>query len=180
MINLRQEPIAVILPYLESGLGFRLRRRRGAGARRNRDPTALVAPSNYQNLTARWTRGVRSEPGVDTANMESMSALRQHSDFVSGGELREADRAIGELTCGFGCGGELGEGAEDLFLDAFVGSSGRRLWSGGRGEAEAAETAAARDGDEAEDADECAEEGGEDDDEVGVDNGGVVGRVALA
>lgn len=123
---------------------------------------------------------MRSEPGVDAANMESMSALRQHSDFVSGCELREADRAIGEFNGGFGSGGELGEGAEDLLLDAFVGGSGRRLGSGSRGEAEAAETAAARDGDETEDADECAEEGGEDDDEVGVDHGGVVGRVALA
>lgn len=125
---------------------------------------------------------MRSEPGVDAADVEAMSALRQHSDFVSGGELRKADRAIGEFNSGFGGGGELGEGAEDLLLDTFVGGGGRRLGSGGRGEAEAAETAAASDGDEAKDADKCAEESGEDDNEVGVDNGGVVGggRVTLA
>jgi len=124
---------------------------------------------------------VRSEPAVDAADVESMSALRQHSDFVSGGELREAYSAIGEFNGGFGVGSELGEGAENLLLDAFVGGGGRRLGSGGRREAEAAETAAARDGDEAKDADERAEEGGEDNDEVGVDNGGgVVRRLALA
>ena len=112
---------------------------------------------------------------------EAMSALRKHSDFVSGCELGEADRAVGELDSGFGGGGDLGEGAEDLLLDAFVGGGGRRLGSSvGGGEAEAAETAAAGDGDEAEDADESAEEGGEDDDEVGIDDGGVRGRVSLA
>lgn len=124
---------------------------------------------------------MRSEPGVDAADVEAMSALRQHSDFVSGGELREADRAVRKLDRRFRCGGELGEGAEDLLLDAFVGGGGRRLGSSvGGGEAEAAETAAAGDGDEAEDADESAEEGGEDDDEVGIDDGGVRGRVSLA
>ena len=167
------------MAYLEPGLGIRWLSR-GAGARRGGEATALVASRNHQNLTARRARRMRSQPLVDARQVEPVAALRQHSDFVAGGELRQADRAVGELARGLDGGGELGEGAEDLLLNAFVGGGRRRRRSGGGGgEAEAAEAGAAGDGDEAEDADEGADEGGEDDDEVGVDDGGgggVAGR----
>lgn len=65
---------------------------------------------------------MRFEPRVDAGHVEAMAALRQHSDFVSGGELRQTDRAIGEFHRGFGGRGELRDGAEDLLLDAFVGT----------------------------------------------------------
>lgn len=139
-IKLRQESVGIVLPYLESGVGIRWRRGgAGAGGGRCREPAALVTSRNRrQNLTARGARRMRSEPRVDATHVEAMAALRQHSDFVSGGELGEADRAIGELHRGFGGRGELRERTQDLLLDAFVGGSRRRRrrrGGGGGGEA---------------------------------------------
>lgn len=65
---------------------------------------------------------MRSEPSVDAAHMESMAALRQDTDLLADGELRQADGAVfGEFS------GvlllrvrHLWERLQDLLLKAFV------------------------------------------------------------
>lgn len=87
-----------------------------------RESTALLAPGGgHAHLTTRRARRVRSQPRVDASHVESMAALRQRSDFVSGDELRQANGAVGEFTDVFdGVVSELREGIEDFLLEAFV------------------------------------------------------------
>lgn len=105
-----------------------------------------------------------------------MAALRQHADFLAGGELRQANGAVGELLrlLPVFAVGELRQRLQNLLLEAFVGRGSRRrrrIRRGCRGPAgEAADPGAARHRDEAEHADEGAEESGEDHYEVGVDS----------
>nr|GMD22917.1 predicted protein [Ipomoea batatas] len=110
---------------------------------------AAVAAVDEEDLAARRTGGVRSEPSVNTSDVEAVAAVRQDSDFVSGGELREANGAFGEFGGEFGGEAELGEGLEDLLLQAFVGRRRRRIGGSGR---DPADPGAASDGGEAEDA----------------------------
>lgn len=118
-----------------------------------RQAAAGLTAGDDEDLTAGGAGGVRSEPHVDAADVEAVAALGEDSDFVPEGELREADRTVGEFGGAIGGVGELGEGAEDLLLEALVGGrlSGGSS-TGGRG-GEAAEPSAASDGDEPEDAD---------------------------
>ena len=114
--------------------------------------------------------------------MEAVAALRQHTDLVAGGELRQADRALRRghplaPVAGTGTGavagdiGEFWERVEDLFLEAAVGEGLARRGSSGAGGGATAEPGAACDGDEADDADEGAEQRRQDDHEVGLDGG---------
>lgn len=43
---------------------------------------------------------MRSQPRVDAVDVESVAALRQDSDFLAGGELGEANGALGQLLVG--------------------------------------------------------------------------------
>lgn len=111
----------------KSGVGYRCGG--GGGGRRSRQFAALLAPGGDQDLPARWTGGVRSEPSVNTSDVEAVAAVRQDSDFVSGGELRQANGAFGEFGGEFRREAELGERLQDLLLQAFV--RRRRRRSGG-------------------------------------------------
>lgn len=189
---LRQKPTVVIFSLLHSGLLLSCAgdRDRARARGRRREIAALLAHRGRSNQDPAAGRagGVRSEPRVDAGHVERVPAVGQHSDFVPVGEIRETDGAVGESGGGFGGEGELGEGAEDLLLEALVGLGRRRGRRGrrrgaagvGREGGESAEPGAAGDGDEAEDAYEGAEEGREDDDEVGVDGDGFRGRAGGA
>ena len=63
---------------------------------------------------------MRSEPRVDAYDVEPVAAVRQHSDFFSGDEFRQADGAIGEFHGVFDGVSEFRERIEDFLLQAFV------------------------------------------------------------
>lgn len=107
--------------------------------------------------------GARPEPRIDAADVEAVAAPRQHAQVLPVGELREAYHALGRRGGERGAEGDGGERVDGLPLEAL----GRRV---GRGGAAACAAACAASGDEgeAEDADERAEEGGQDDHHVGV------------
>lgn len=186
--RLRQKPVIMIfsLPHCRLLLSCAGDGTRARG--RGRQIAALIAHRGrgQQNPAAGRAGGVGSEPRVDAGHVERVSAVGQHSDFVPVGEVGQTDGAVGESGGGIGGEGELGEGAEDLLLEALVGLGRRRGRRGrrrgatsaggeGGGRGESSEPGAAGDGDEAEDAYEGAEEGCEDDDEVGVDGDRVRG-----
>ena len=82
-----------------------------------------------------------------------MAALRELADLVAGGELGEADHAVGELGRQIGGEGELREGAERLLLlEAYVSRRRQRTRStgdgggGGRGHAAGEEAKAGSSG----------------------------------
>ncbi|CAL5373608.1 unnamed protein product [Camellia sinensis] len=84
---------------------------------------ALPAPRHDEDLATRRARRVRSEPRVDAGHVESMAALRQHSDLVAVGVLLQADCALSSAELRGGGGGVVGElrqRLEDLLLQAFV------------------------------------------------------------
>lgn len=97
-----------------------------------------------------------------------MATLRQNSDLVAFDEIGEADCALRRrhplfLRISVNVS-EFRYGLEHLLLEAFVRQRLSRRRSGAG--AAAPEKGAASDGDEADDADESAEQGGEDDHEV--------------
>lgn len=61
------------------------------------------------------------EPRVDACQVEGVAALRQHPDLVAGGELLQADWAVGEPGGRIHGEVELGERSEDLLLEAPIG-----------------------------------------------------------
>ncbi|KAK3034202.1 hypothetical protein RJ639_034342 [Escallonia herrerae] len=102
-----------------------------------------------------------------------MAALRHDADLVAAGVLRQADGALrSELPGRGGVVGELGEGLEDLLLEAPVGGGLASWGAAAGGRATAAEPGAAGHGYETDDADKGAEESGKDDHEVGLEGDG--------
>lgn len=99
---------------------FGLRFRPGAGA--TGQPATLMTPGNNQDLTARRARRVRPEPRVNARQVESVTTLRQHTELVAGGELRQTDRALGEFLRRRRLRREsqLRERLEHFFLQSFV------------------------------------------------------------
>ncbi|CAK9163744.1 unnamed protein product [Ilex paraguariensis] len=149
---LRQQATDMICSLLRSG--FSLSSGHRARAALWCQITALLTPTHRQDLTARRARRMRFQPRVNASYMESVSALRQHSDFVSSNKFRQANRAIGKFSSVIVTGGvgELGQRFEDLFLEAFV--RRRRLGRGAPGSAgDPAYPGTASDGNEAEYAD---------------------------
>ncbi|MFS8020350.1 hypothetical protein Hanom_Chr15g01414511 [Helianthus anomalus] len=121
-----------------------------------------------QQLAARGTREVRSNPSVDADSVKTMVAPRQHSNLISHQKLREADGAIGGGGGVVGGGvGDFGNGSEKL---------GRRqrevIMNGG---AVGGEPGAGVEGDEAEEEAEDDEQPDEED-EFRVEIDGVVVR----
>ncbi|KAJ0556693.1 hypothetical protein HanIR_Chr07g0316701 [Helianthus annuus] len=100
---------------------------------------------------------MRIKPHINTSDVESVSALRQHTDLVSVCVLRQTDRTICKrLSCAFTSVVvfviyEFRESLEDFFLDSFVSRREVRVTASVGGSA--AEPGAASDGEEAEDAD---------------------------
>ncbi|KAJ1415704.1 sodium/calcium exchanger 2-like isoform X1 [Sesbania bispinosa] len=109
--------------------------------RGNKDPATHVASRNHQNLTTGRARRMRFEPRVDAGNMEAMVALRK----IAQSEKFTADSAVAV---------SFGRVYRTFFLTPLLAAAG--------GETEAAKTAAAGDGDEAENAYESIEEGEKD------------------
>lgn len=103
---------------------------------------------------------MRAEPHVDAADMEAVAALRQDADFVPSDEFRQADGAVREFGIKTGGEGLLGEGAEGLLLEAFVGGRGRRSGASVVEGGKAAQPGAASDGKESQHAEYRAEERG--------------------
>ncbi|PQQ11230.1 hypothetical protein Pyn_18901 [Prunus yedoensis var. nudiflora] len=65
---------------------------------KRREAATLVALiRNLRNLSAGGAGRVRSQPHVDARHVEAVATLRQLPDLVPGGELGEADGALGEL-----------------------------------------------------------------------------------
>lgn len=63
-----------------------------------------------EDLTAGRAGGVGPKPGLDARHVEAMATLREYEDLVSGGELGQADRALGgELGGRVGREGQLRE-----------------------------------------------------------------------
>jgi hypothetical protein len=114
---------------------------------------------------------VCSEPGVDAGNVEGVAALRQHAELLPGGEVGQAYSALILLPFPLSRGSGDGERVDGLFLQASPREMRSRVDAGGgRGRsAVSAAAGASRDEGEADDADEGAEEGGQDDHHVGVD-----------
>lgn len=146
----RQEAIIrFIFTLLDPGIGF------GSWAWATGYAATFLTPGNHQDLAARRTRRVRSKPRVDTRNVETVTALGQHSELIAGGELHQADRALGQFlrrrrirrVC------ELRQRSENFLFQSFVGRSYRRLviLIGVRGGAptgsDATKPGASRDGD---------------------------------
>ncbi|KAK2977165.1 hypothetical protein RJ640_027778 [Escallonia rubra] len=62
---------------------------------------------------------MRAQPHVNALDVEPVAALRHDADLVAAGVLRQADGALRrELPGRGGVVGELGEGLEDLLLEA--------------------------------------------------------------
>jgi len=81
--------------------------------RRRRTLAALPAPRYDEDLAARRARGVRSKPRINTNDVETVAALRQHADLVAVGVLRQADRTLRTTAASYG-GGAEGGGTELL------------------------------------------------------------------
>ncbi|XXG49195.1 hypothetical protein AAC387_Pa02g3444 [Persea americana] len=91
-----------------------------------------------------------------------MAALREHAYLVAVGELRQADGAVlRELLLDGAVVGELGEGSDDLLLQALVLRGLTTGEAAGGSKKGAAKPGAASDKGEFDYADEGAEEGGE-------------------
>ncbi|KAF5804023.1 hypothetical protein HanXRQr2_Chr06g0278261 [Helianthus annuus] len=118
-----------------------------------------------QQLAARGTREVRSNPSVDADSVETMVAPGQHSNLISHHKLREADGAIGGVVGG-GVG-DFGNGSEKL-----GGRQGEVIMNGG---AVGGEPGTGVEGDEAEEEAEDDEQPDEED-EFRVEIDGVVVR----
>lgn len=163
----RQEPIRIVLSRCR-------RLNSGDCDLRRRHFTTFPATTIHKYLSTRRTRRVRFQPRVNTSDVESVTALRQRSENISGDELRQANRAIEVFSGEFDGVGEFRDFFEDFVVEAFVWMEMRwSSWVSGDSAGEAANPRATSDGDEAEETYDGAEESGEDDDEVG--GGGVVG-----
>lgn len=114
-----------------------------------------------------------SEPGVDACDVEGVATLRQHAELLPGGEVGQADSALilQPFPLSRATGSGDGERVDGLLLQAFPREVRSRVDAGGGrgGGAVSAAAGASRDEGEADDADEGAEEGGQDDHHVGVD-----------
>ena len=136
-----------------------------AGARRCDDRRL----PDHDGGAAGWAGCARSQPSVDAGDVEGVGAAREHAQGVSLGELGQADGALG----GGGGGGArrraegyAGQRIDGLLLEPL--GRGLLLIIPAGGVAPAA-GAAGDDETEAEDADERAEQPGEDEDHVRVE-----------
>jgi hypothetical protein len=144
----------------------------GTGAR-----AAAAAPLgggqvDGQHPAAGRAGGVRAQPRVDAGGVERVAALRQHAHGLASLELGEADGALVGPSLRLAAVGDVRDGrerAQHLLLDAPVrGFGGARLRPAGLG-GPAPRARAAGDEAQAEDADQRAEQAGEDEDHVRVD-----------
>lgn len=128
-----------------------------------------------EHAAARRARRVRAQPRVDAGGVEAVVALRQHAHGLPVLKLHEADGALLRLAAA--AVGDVRHGRErpqHLLLDALVRRGGATAAAASRcpaagGPRPAARARAPGDEAEAEDADERAEQPGEDDDEVRVE-----------
>lgn len=145
----RQEAIRFIFTLLDPGIGF------GSWARATGYAATFLTPGNHQDLTARRTRRVRPKPRVDTRHVETVAALRHHSELIAGGELHQADRTLGQFLRRRRIWrvSQLRQRLEDFLFQSFVGRSHRRLRilievrGGAPTGGDATEPGASRDGD---------------------------------
>jgi hypothetical protein len=136
-----------------------------------------------KHAAARRARGVRAQPGVDAGGVKAVAALRQHAHGLAVLELREADGTLVRLLLCRGGLAAVGDvcdrrkRAQHLLLDALVrGGDLPRPASGSGGPAPGARAPCHEA--EAEDADERAEQAGEDENHVRVEGVRLRGRRA--
>jgi hypothetical protein len=148
----------------------------GTGARATAAAPLGGGQVDGQHPAAGRAGGVRAQPRVDAGGVERVAALRQHAHGLASLELGEADGAlVGPSLRGrrrLAAVGDVRDGrerAQNLLLDAPVrGFGGVRLRPAGLG-GPAPRARAPGDEAQAEDADQRAEQAGEDEDHVRVD-----------